>query len=253
METNEKKAPAKWEYKDRNYYLINGKNPLTMTIPSRHSRRYPLLHFDKNVGYQREIRYASNQQTPFVDEQKGEVTLAHVVFNNGHLMVPKEKRNLQEFLEIHPHKNIIFAEHDAVEEATDHFDYLETEIEAMNLAYEMDVDEAEAVLRVELGSDVSKLSSKEIRRDVVVFAKKNPQLFLDLAEDENLLLRNFAIKATEQRVIKLADDQRTFSWASNGRKLLTVGFDENAYSAIAAWFKTDEGLEVYKSIEKKIK
>tara|TARA_B100001094_G_C18146263_1_gene780896 strand:+ start:707 stop:1468 length:762 start_codon:yes stop_codon:yes gene_type:complete len=253
MEKNENKAPAKWEYKDRNYYLINGKNPLTMTIPSRHSRRYPLLHFDKSVGYQREIRYASNQQTPFVDEQKGEVTLAHVVFKDGHLMVPKEKRNLQEFLEIHPHKDIIFAEHDAVEEAIDHFDYLETEIEAMNLAYEMDVDEAEAILRVELGSDVSKLSSKEVRRDVVVFAKKNPQLFLDLAEDENLLLRNFAIKATEQRVIKLADDQRTFSWASNGRKLLTVGFDENAYSAIAAWFKTDEGLEVYKSIEKKIK
>ncbi len=253
METKEKKAPVKWEYKDRNYYLVNGKNPLTMTIPSRHSRRYPLLHFDENLGYQRELRYASNQQTPYVDEQKGEVTLAHVVFHNGHLLVPKEKRNLQEFLAIHPHKDIIFSEFDAAEEAEDHFDHLETEIEAMNLAYEMEIDEAEAVLRVEVGSDVTKLSSKEIRRDVVVFAKRNPQLFLDLAEDDNLILRNFAIKATEQRIIKLAEDQRTFSWASNGRKLLTVGFDENAYSAIAAWFKTDEGLEVYKSIEKKIK
>jgi len=34
---------------------------------------------------------------------------------------------------------------------------------------------------------------------------------------------------------------------------MTVPFDENPYSAMASWFKTDEGLEVYKSIEKKIK
>tara|TARA_R100001591_G_scaffold101066_2_gene107733 strand:+ start:1380 stop:2141 length:762 start_codon:yes stop_codon:yes gene_type:complete len=253
MEAKEKKTPGKWEYKDRNYYLINGKNPLTFTIPSRHSRRYPLLHFDEELGYQREIRYASNQQSPFVDEQKGEVTLAHVVFKNGHLIVPKEKRNLQEFLAIHPHKGILFNEFDAEEEAEDQFDYLEMEIEAMNLAYDMDVDEAEAILRVEVGTSVNKLSSKEIRRDLLVFAKRNPQLFLDLAEDENVHLRNFGIKATEQRIIKLADDQRTFAWASNGKKLLTVPFEENPYSALAAWFKTDEGLEVYKSIEKKIK
>jgi len=50
----------------------------------------------------------------------------------------------------------------------------------------------------------------------------------------------------------LADDQRTFKWGTNGRKLMTIPFDENAYSALAAWFKTDEGLEVYRSIEKRL-
>ena len=59
--------------------------------------------------------------------------------------------------------------------------------------------------------------------------------------------------ARETGIINLSDDQRTFKWASNGRKLMTVPFDENPYSAMAAWFKTDEGLEVYKSIEKKLK
>ena len=33
---------------------------------------------------------------------------------------------------------------------------------------------------------------------------------------------------------------------------MTVPFDEQPYSALAAWFKTDEGVAVYKSIEKKI-
>ena len=73
------------------------------------------------------------------------------------------------------------------------------------------------------------------------------------SEDENVVLRNFAITAKERNIIKLDNDQRTFKWAANNRKLMTVPFDENPYSAIAAWFKTDEGLEVYRSIEKKFK
>jgi hypothetical protein len=40
---------------------------------------------------------------------------------------------------------------------------------------------------------------------------------------------------------------------SNNRKLLDVPFDENPYSALAQWFKTDDGVEVYKSVEKQLK
>ncbi len=257
METKEKKTPEvkknTWEYKDRNYYLLNNKQPLTYTLPSRHSAKYPLVLFDEAQGYEREIRYATNHKSIFVDEQKGAVTLTHIVFELGHIMVPKEKRNLQEFLNKHPHNGLIFKQHDEVVEAENHHDYLEMELAAMNMAYELEVDHAEAILRVENGTKVNKLSSKEIKRDVLLFARQQPKLFIDLAKDENVVLRNFAIIATERNIISLASDQRTFKWTSNGRKLMTVPFDENPYSAMASWFKTDEGLEVYKSIEKKIK
>ena len=33
---------------------------------------------------------------------------------------------------------------------------------------------------------------------------------------------------------------------------MTVPFDEHPYSALAAWFKTDEGVEIYKSVAKKL-
>ena len=261
METKEKKAPAPkqevkkdtWEYKDRNYFLINGKEPITHTIPSKHSKRYPLVWFDPELGYERELRYATNQKSIFVDEQKGNVTLSHVVFENGTLNVPKQKRNLQEFLAHHPHNGVIFTELDKVEIAKDEVEDIEFEIEALNIAVQMDIDQAEAILRVEQGSSVSKMSSKELKRDLLLFAKHNPKLFLDLANDENVILRNFAIRARENGIISLSDDQRTFSWASNGRKLMNIPFDENPYSAMAAWFKTDEGVEVYKSIDKKLK
>ena len=114
------------------------------------------------------------------------------------------------------------------------------------------IDQAEAILRVEMGSKVSEMSSKEIKRDILIFAKQDAKLFIDLAKDDNVQLRNFAIKATEAGIIILADDQRTFKWKSNGKKLMTVPFDEHPYAAMAAFFKTDEGLDVFKSIEKKL-
>jgi len=261
METKEIKAPAPkqevkkdtWEYKDRHYYLNGQKEPLTYTIPSKHSKRYPLVWFDPEKGYERELRYATNQKSIFADEQKGPVTLSHIVFENGVLHVPKEKRTLQEFLIKHPHNKIVYSELDRQVEAVDELEALDLQLEALNIAKNMEIEQAEAILRVELGSNVSNLSSKELKRDILLFAKHNPALVIELANDENVVLRNFAINAAENGVIALSNDQRTFTWASNGKKLMVTPFDENPYSAMAAWFKTDEGLEVYKSIDKKLK
>jgi len=251
----EPKQPVKpsWEIKDRTYILKGNKTPLTYTIPSRHSSRYPLLWFDKENGEQKEIRYATNQNSVFVEEQKGEATLGHIMFKEGLLYVPKEKQNLQKLLSLyHPYKDKRYYEYSSVAVAEDELDTLETQIDAMNLAREIDIDQAEAILRVELGSAVSTMSSKELKRDLLLFAKSNPRGFVALANDDNVQLRNIAIRAAEAGVIKLSGDQRTFTWGSNGRKLMNVPFDENPYSAFAAFLKTDEGVEVFRSIEKKL-
>jgi hypothetical protein len=136
--------------------------------------------------------------------------------------------------------------------ASDELVDLEYEIEALLAARMMDVDEAEAIVRVEQGNVVDSLSSKEVKRDLMLLAKRNPKLFLSLAADENVGLRNAGIKAESQGLIRLSQDQRTFHWGSNDRKLMTVPFDENPYTALAAWFKTDDGVEVYKSVEKQL-
>lgn len=139
-----------------------------------------------------------------------------------------------------------------MEEAVDELDTLNSQVEAMNSAMTMEIDFAEAILRVELGSKVNDMSSKEIKRDVILFARNNPELFISLANDENVQLRNFAIRAVEMGIIKISGDQRSFTWGTNDRKLMNVPFDENPYSAFAAWLKTDEGVEVYRSIDKKL-
>ena len=147
---------------------------------------------------------------------------------------------------------VLYYEEKPVAKAANEIEWLHMELEALNAAKSMAIDQAEAILRVELGSRVSQMSSKELKRDLLLFAKKNPNLFIELANDENVQLRNIAIMAVENGVVTLSQDQRSFNWGSNGRKLMNVPFDENPYSAMAAWFKTDEGVEVYKSIEKKL-
>ena len=131
-------------------------------------------------------------------------------------------------------------------------DILEMEIAALNAAKNLDIDMAEAVMRVEVGSKVSEMSSKELKRDLLVFALNNPALFLELAADDNVQLRNFGIKAVELGIIKLSNDQRNFLWGSNNRPIMTVPFDEHPYTALAHWFKTDEGMEIYTNIEKRL-
>ena len=245
---NIKSEEPKWEVKDRIYYLLRDRKPLSHTIKSSN------IHwFDEEKGYERELKYTSNQRTPFVDEMVGDQRLEHIVFRNGYLHVPREKTVLQKLLSLyHPHRGILFYEYKAEEEAKSEVEILEYEIEALIVAKNMDIDLAEAIMRAEIGSKVSEMTSKELRRDLLVFAKKNPVLFLDLASDENVQLRNFGIKATELGIIKLSGDQRTFMWGSNDRKLMNVPFDEHPYSALAAWFKTDEGMEVYSNIEKRL-
>lgn len=247
-----KNSKPEWEIKDRRYYLANGTSPLTFTLCSKHSSRFPLLHFDEDTGQQRELRYATNQNSPFVDEQNGHVTVAHIVFVDGVLLVPKAKQNLQKLLSLyHPQKGGTYKEQDDVAIAVDELEDIELEIEALILARQLDVDHAEAILRTELGTAVNKMTSKELKRDLMLLAKNNPALFISLANDENVELRSFGIRAVEAGILSISGDQKTFMWASNGKKLMTVPFEEHPYSALARWFKTDEGMQVYSSIEKK--
>ena len=237
-----------WEIKDRTYILTRDRKPLSKSIKAS-----SIYYFDEEKGYERELKYCENQKTCFVDEMQGDQRLSHIIFRNGVLFLPKSKVVLQKLLSLyHPNREKLYKELKPQAIAANEIDVLEMEIKALNAAQSIDVDMAEAVMRVELGSKVSEMSSKELKRDLLLYAKRNPALFLELVNDDNVVLRNFGIRATEMGILKLSSDQRTFSWGSNDRKLMNVPFDEHPYSALAAWFKTDEGMEIYSNIEKRL-
>ena len=242
------KPSNEWEIKDRLYLLKGGKKPLSRSIKAT-----GVYYFDEKKGYERELKYCQNQKTPFVDEMKGDQRLEHIVFRSGSLFVEKEKTVLQKLLTLyHPHKDNIYFEYKPEGIAADEIEVLDMQVDALIAARNIDIDMAEAIMRVEQGSKVSDLSSKELKRDLLVFARNNPKLFLELADDENVMLRNFGIKAVEAGILRLSSDQRNFLWGSNGRKIMTIPFDEHPYTALAHWFKTDEGMDIYSNIEKRL-
>jgi hypothetical protein len=230
VEPKSQKTNDGWKIQDRTYLLTDGSKPLSKSIKSA-----GIYHFDENLGYEREMR------------------LSHIVFRAGVLFVPKNKVTLQKLLALHPYNGKVFYELKPQKIAEFEVESIEIEIEALNAAQALDIDMAEAVMRVELGSRVTKMSSKELKRDLLLYAKRNPSLFLELINDENVHLRNIGIRATEMGLLKLSQDQRTFSWKDTNRKLMNVPFDEHPYSALAAWFKTDEGMEIFTNIEKRLK
>ena len=242
------KPKKEWEIKDRLYLLKSGKKPVSYSMRSSN-----IYYFDEDKGYERELKYCENQKTPFVDEMKGDQRLSHIIFRDGSLHVPKNKTTLQKLLSLyHPHRDQLFYEYKPAKLAEEEIDVLELQVDALTAARNIDIDMAEAIMRVEIGSSVSELSAKELRRDLLLFARNNPKLFLELADDENVMLRNFGIRSVEAGILRLSSDQRYFMWGSNGRKIMTIPFDEHPYTALAHWFKTDEGMEIFSNIEKRL-
>ena len=256
MTTKAKAVPAaevNWEIKDRTYVLTEGKSPLTWSIQTRHTRKKPLLYFDENTGLNREIRYATNQQSVFADEQDGYATLAHVFFSDGTLHVPRNNQALQKLLSLyHPQAGTLWTELNPQKEALSEVENIEQKLEAMNLVATLDIDDLEAIMRAEIGSEVNSLSTKELKRDAYNLASNHPDLFIELANDEDIKFRNLANRAVEMGVVKLTDDNTVFKWAANSKKIMTVPFDQHPYAAFAQYFKTDEGVQVMKSIVKKL-
>ena len=253
MSTKEKTIESDWEVKDRSYLLI-GASPLTWTIQTKHTRKKPLLYYDEEAGYNREIRYATNQRSIFVDEQDGYSTLGHVVFEDGALYVPKTNQPLQKLLSIyHPQAEKQWRELKPEAATISAVEKAELTLDALNLVSELKEEELIGILRTEHGSAVTRWSPSQIKRMGFSLANSNPKLFIDLAKDEDVQLRNFANLATELGVVKLANNNTQFVWAKNGAKIFTIPFDENPYVAFAQFFKTDAGADVYKSIEKKLK
>jgi len=100
-------------------------------LPVRHTKRFSLLHFDEKTGTNRELRYARNQKSCFVDEQDKNALLEPIIFEDGFLYVPKENQVLQEFLHYHPLNGKKFVEVDKAKDAAEEVQDLMVEADAL--------------------------------------------------------------------------------------------------------------------------
>ena len=147
--------------------------------------------------------------------------------------------------------NKLFIELDKDKDAQEDVSKIYDELDAQVAAKNMDINELESIARVVMPKSkmISDMSSSELRRDMIIWAKNNPKEFMTLLDDENIRLRNVAVKAVEMKVLHIKDDNRTVVWAKDKRqKVMVVPYGENVYSGLAQFFKTDEGLDVLQKI-----
>jgi len=241
-------------FEDKLYVLKRKFKPLSYVLPSRNTARYSLLHFDSETGVNRPLRYAKNQKSPFEDEQDGTAILEPIVFIDGALRVTKTNQVLQKFLALHPSNGTIFEEVNTERDATQEIEKINYELDAMMTARELSVEKLETVARVLLGSKIDKMSTHELKRDVLIYAKRHPKDFLNMLDDPMLELQNTCAKFLDLGVLSIKNKGRDiyYNLPDNKKKLLTIPYGEEPVYILASFMKSDDGIEVLRLLEQKL-
>jgi len=239
------------KFVDKTYKLTRDAAPLSFMLPTRNSRRFPLLHFDDVTGTNRALRYARNQNSPFEDEQDGNAILEPVIFEDGFLNVPKNNQVLQEFLHYHPLNGKKFNEVNEAKDAAEIVEILNLEVDALIEARQLSVEMIENVSRVLFGKDSSKVSTAELKRDILIFAKREPQEFLNILGDPMLKLQGNVALFFDKKLLTFRKNQKEvwFNTSSNKSRMLVVPYGEDAKFIVASYLSSDEGLDSLKLLE----
>jgi hypothetical protein len=236
---------------DKVYKLKRNAAPLTYMLPSRNSRRFPLLWFDEDNNTNKALRYAVNQKSPFEDEQDGNSIVEPIIFEDGFLTVPRTNPVLQQFLYYHPQRDKVFIEVDNEKDASVQVEKLNMEVDALIEARQLSLDQVETVGRVLFGKDISKVTTPELRRDILVYAKRDPKGFMNLLNDPMLKLQAKVQLFFDKGFLAFRNKQKDvfYNTDTNKKKMLTVPYGEDPMYIVASFLKSDDGIESLKLLE----
>tara|TARA_B100000214_G_scaffold267270_1_gene198110 strand:- start:512 stop:1264 length:753 start_codon:yes stop_codon:yes gene_type:complete len=236
---------------DKVYKLTRNAAPLSFMLPTRHSRRFPLLYFDEVQGTNRTLRYARNQKSPFEDEQDGNIVMEPVIFEDGFLRVPKDNPVLQEFLHYHPLNGKKFVEVNEEKDATDEVNQFNLEVDALIEARKLTVSQVENIGRVLLGIDTTRVTTAELRRDILVYVKRDPAGFMKIVNDPMLKLQSKVKLFFDNSLLSFRNKRKEvwFNTANNKKKMLTVPYGEDPLYIVSSYLQSDDGLEHLKMLE----
>ena len=230
------------KYVSKTYKLKSEATPLNYMLSSRNSTRFPLLWFDEDKGINRPLRYARNQKSPFEDEQDGNAILEPIVFEDGFLYVPKENQILQEFLSYHPQKDQVFQEVDKAKDASEEVEWLDYVLKAQVTAADLSIEKLSSIGRVLFGQKADKMSTAELRRDVLIYSQQDPQDFLDTIDDPMVALQDEVVQFVSAGLLVINNKKVSFNLPGNKKKLMTVPFGEDAHYILASYMQSDEGI-----------
>ena len=162
----------------------------------------------------------------------------------------KENQVLQKFLSYHPGNGRVYVEVDKAKDAAQIVQELNDEVDALIEARQLSVEQVENVGRVLFQNDITTISTAELRRDILVFAKNQPKDFLLLLKDPALKLNASIQLFLDKGIIQYRNQNKEvfYNTPSNKKKMLNIPYGEDAIYIIASYFQTDDGIDALKHL-----
>ena len=150
---------------------------------------------------------------------------------------------------------MIFEEIDNKKDAAAELEIEELILDAQLLARDLDIKMLETVSRVLIGSAADKLSTAELKRDILVFSRNYPEEFIDVLNDPALQMYDDVVQFFGVGYLIMKNQNRDvyFNLIKNKSKMLTVPYGEDPTDIVASYFQTDDGVETYKLLSNTMK
>lgn len=211
-----------------------------------------ITHYDEDKNEVRELRYCAREQSVFVDEQSERAVRSHVIFRDGQLLVMPNQPNLLRYLELHPdnkaNRGTVFS---LVNEEVDHEKLVENEFlvhDAISLIKSRPVEEL-LPLAMALNIDINQ-SSLAIKRAMVVYAKKEPQKFLDMNSNPLVEARSTVQQAFDFEILR--DNGGAVVWADTNKMVVSIPAGMNKVEVLTRFVMTDQGASTLAEIERQL-
>lgn len=231
---------------------MKDKAPLSYTLPSRNTKRFSLLHFDGTTN--RALRYSRNQKSVFEDEQDDKAIVEPIVFEDGVLVVPANNPILGKFMDLHPLNGEVFQEVNHEKAAARDIEELNIELDAQIAARGLSFDTMMSVGRLIYGEVIDGMTTQEIKRDILLYARDYPQQFLDLINDPDLEDSAMASRAISDGLFTLRNNNREiwFNLPGNKRKLMNIQPGDDPVSLLTIYFESEEGAPIAEIVKSKL-
>jgi hypothetical protein len=201
--------------------------------------------FDKEQNKVRQIRYAPNEPSIYVEDQSEHAQREHIVFRDKMLFVPIEKPNLLQFLLSHPDNRAngggLFEMIDKSRSAEEDLEREFTQFDAISMVRDKDISELLPVAMF-LGIN-TKRKSAEIRRDLLMDAKKSPARFVELFDNPQVKCKSAVMQAVEFQILREKADG--MYWFDSNRLIITAAAGLDPVDVMSRFCLTEKGAPVY--------
>lgn len=251
----EKRLAAKKKLVERCEEMGCGKEIMVFRT-NRHTRNLiikPIATVDVD-GFVFNLRYTPRFESPFEEDQDDTATIGlRHIHMEGFLRVRPSQKALAMFLLLNPHNGVNGQYHieDKKQKEEENISLMDTDFAVLDKIRSAQIEELRACYNVVTGMDPSGMSSRTLRSDLYIEARKSPKKVLGAFEDEKTLIKFKLFAAIKEGYIVISQDRTSLSW-KGGNSIINVMPGEDVYNAFAQLCMSENGVQTLEILNKRL-